>query len=76
MAAFIADEMQGIFLEEAEFSSGKWTAKIQNLLELDRMQPKETNGAEQISGFIQDRIFPECELHKLMGESKKGYRHD
>jgi UDP:flavonoid glycosyltransferase YjiC (YdhE family) len=57
MAAFIAEEMQGIFLEESEFNSGRWTAKLQDLLDLNREKRIETNGAEQIGSFIRDRLL-------------------
>ena len=38
MAAFIEKEMQGVYLKESEFSSGRWIAKLQDLLNLNRVQ--------------------------------------
>jgi hypothetical protein len=39
-------------VKEFEFMDGNWISKIQDLLELPRVQRDETNGAEQISQFI------------------------
>ena len=57
MAAFIEKEMQGIFLEESDFSSGRWLTRLQDLLNLNRVQRRVTNGAKQIGSFIRDRIL-------------------
>ncbi len=57
MTAFIEKEMQGIFLTESDFSNGRWTTKLQNLLSLNRVQRTVTNGAEQIGSFIRDRLL-------------------
>jgi UDP-N-acetylglucosamine:LPS N-acetylglucosamine transferase len=57
MAAFIEKEMQGIFLEESDFGSGEWLTRLQDLLNLNRVQRRVTNGAEQIGNFIRDRIL-------------------
>ena len=57
MTAFIEKEMQGVYLKESEFSSGRWIAKLQDLLKLNRVQRRQTNGAEQIGRFIRNRIL-------------------
>ncbi len=57
MTAFIEKEMQGIFLTESDFSNGRWTTKLQDLLSLNRVQRTVTNGAEQIGSFIRDRLL-------------------
>jgi hypothetical protein len=57
MAAFIEKAMPGLYLKEPEFNSGRWLAKLQDLLNLSRRQQRQTNGAEQIGRFIRDRIL-------------------
>ena len=57
LAAFIEKEMQGVYLTESEFSSGQWIAKLQDLLNLNRVKRSALNGAEQIGGFIRHRIL-------------------
>lgn len=57
LAAFIEKEMQGVYLKESDFSSGRWLAKLKDLLNLKRVQRRQTNGAEQIGRFIRDRIL-------------------
>jgi hypothetical protein len=52
MVNFIQARMSGIAVKESEFMDGNWISKIQDLLELPRVQRDETNGAEQISQFI------------------------
>ena len=52
MAAFIETEMSGISIEESEFKNGRWTAKLSELLSISREQPKDANGADQISRFL------------------------
>jgi hypothetical protein len=56
LAAFIEKEMQGVFVEESHFDNGSWTDRIQDLLNLTRVQQSVINGADQIAGFIRDRI--------------------
>jgi UDP-N-acetylglucosamine:LPS N-acetylglucosamine transferase len=62
MAAFIEKNMQGIFLKESDFSSGRWTSKLRDLLNMNRVQRRVINGAEQIGSFIQERVLQELEL--------------
>jgi hypothetical protein len=57
MAAFIEKEMSGIFLKESDFISGSWVARIQDLLNLNRVKPRGATGAEQIGRFIRDRVL-------------------
>lgn len=57
LAAFIDDEMPGIALKESDFSSGKWTSQIENLLRIKRLQRKTVNGADQIGSFIRKHIL-------------------
>jgi len=52
LAAFIARQMDGIFLDEAEFNAGAWTDKLHILLHMDRVQKSRPNGADQIGRFI------------------------
>jgi len=52
MAAFIAKQMDGIFLDESEFSRGDWTDKLKVLLDMGRMRKSRPNGADQIGRFI------------------------
>ena len=57
LAAFIEKQMQGVYLKESDFSSGRWIAKLQDLLNLNRVPRRGTNGAEQIGRFIRDRVL-------------------
>jgi UDP:flavonoid glycosyltransferase YjiC (YdhE family) len=57
LAAFVEKEMQSVYLKESDFSSGRWLAKLQELLNLSRVQRRVTNGAQQIGRFIQNRIL-------------------
>jgi len=56
MVAFIEREMTGIFLDESEFSMGNWSATLNDLLDLTRVQRSEANGADQIGRFINGLI--------------------
>jgi UDP-N-acetylglucosamine:LPS N-acetylglucosamine transferase len=62
MAAFIEKNMQGIFLKEPDFSSGRWIPKLRDLLNMNRVQKRVVNGAEQIGSFIRERILQNLEL--------------
>ncbi len=57
MAAFIEKKMPGLYLAEPDFSSGRWLAKLRDLLNLNRGQQRLANGAEPIGRFIRDRIL-------------------
>jgi len=57
MAAFIEKKMPGLPLKEPDFSSGRWLAKLQDLLKLNRVKQRATGGAEPIAHFIRDRIL-------------------
>jgi UDP:flavonoid glycosyltransferase YjiC (YdhE family) len=61
LAAFIEKKMQGLYLMEPDFNSGRWLAKLRDLLNLNRLQQQLTNGAEQIGRFIRDRILRDHE---------------
>lgn len=52
MAAFIARQMEGIFMDESEFSRGDWTDKLNILLDMGRLPKSRPNGADQIGRFI------------------------
>jgi hypothetical protein len=54
--------MQSVYLKESDFSSGRWLAKLQELLNLNRVQRRVTNGAEQIGRFILDRVLKDFEV--------------
>jgi hypothetical protein len=49
---FINREMNGVLLDESEFSRGDWRTKLENLLDMPRVQRCATNGADQIGRFI------------------------
>jgi hypothetical protein len=53
---FISREMNGILLDELEFSSGIWRTKLEDLLDMPRVQRSAPNGADQIGRFIADII--------------------
>jgi len=57
MAAFIEKKMPGLYLAEPDFSSGRWLAKLRDLLNLNRVPQRLPNGAEPIGRFIRDRIL-------------------
>jgi UDP-N-acetylglucosamine:LPS N-acetylglucosamine transferase len=52
MVDFIKSKMDGIFMDESEFSRGDWTDKLNVLLDMDRVQKCRPNGADQIGGFV------------------------
>jgi UDP:flavonoid glycosyltransferase YjiC (YdhE family) len=52
MVAFIESEMNGIFLDESEFSTGDWAGKLNDLLDMARAQRSTPNGADQIGRFV------------------------
>lgn len=52
MVDFIEREMSGIFLDESEFRMGGWTVKLNELLDMRRVQRSAPNGADQIGRFI------------------------
>jgi hypothetical protein len=54
MVEFIQKQMPGIAVSESEFNNGNWTAKLADLLDLAPVKRNITNGAEQISRFIED----------------------
>ena len=53
---FIQKQMPGIELDEAEFADGDWTTKLEALLDLAPVKHNNTNGADQISKFIEDLL--------------------
>jgi hypothetical protein len=61
MAAFIAKKMPGLHLKEPDFSSGRWLAKLPDLLNINRVQKPLAGGAEPIGRFIRDRILRDHE---------------
>jgi UDP-N-acetylglucosamine:LPS N-acetylglucosamine transferase len=52
MVDFIEREINGIFLDESEFSLGEWTAKLNDLLDMGRVPRNAPNGADQVGRFI------------------------
>jgi len=52
LAAFAQKHMPAMALEEAEFFSGTWVAKLDALLSLPRAGPGAANGAGQIGRFL------------------------
>jgi hypothetical protein len=56
MVEFIKKQMPAIAVKESEFSDGKWTAKLADLLDLAPLKHNISNGAEQISRFIEDLL--------------------
>ncbi len=57
MATFIEKKMQGIAMDESEFSSGSWATKLEDLLNLKRRRRRMKNGADQIGRFIREHIL-------------------
>ena len=57
MADFIESSMPGLCLNEPDFNSGRWLARLQDLFDLNRLQQRITNGSDQIGRFIRDRIL-------------------
>ena len=53
MVEFIKKQMPAIAVSELEFYNGNWTAKLSDLLDLAPVERNITNGAEQISRFIE-----------------------
>jgi UDP-N-acetylglucosamine:LPS N-acetylglucosamine transferase len=49
---FIDRQMNGVLVDESEFSSGKWRTKLENLLDMPRAQRSAPNGADQVGSFI------------------------
>ena len=49
---FIDRQMNGVLVDESEFSSGKWRTKLENLLDMPRAQRSAPNGADQVGRFI------------------------
>jgi len=49
---YIIENMSGIAVEEEEFYSGSWVARLPDLFALPRIQRQGPNGAEQIARFI------------------------
>ena len=56
MVAFIEKQMPAIAVNESEFSDGKWTAKLADLLDIAPVRHDMTNGAVQISRFIEELL--------------------
>jgi UDP:flavonoid glycosyltransferase YjiC (YdhE family) len=52
MARFIETKMRGIEISPDAFESGRWLARLADLLALSRMERREPNGAEQIAQYI------------------------
>lgn len=52
MARFIEAEMHGLEIAAADFESGRWLARVDDLLALPRATRRDANGAEQIARFI------------------------
>ena len=52
LSDFIAREMIGLAIEEAEFYNGNWMEKLLVLLPKPRQQPRGINGADQVAEYI------------------------
>lgn len=56
LAEFIAHEMNGMVIEEAEFQSGDIALNLERLLDMPPIQRREPNGAVQIAEFLMDLV--------------------
>jgi UDP-N-acetylglucosamine:LPS N-acetylglucosamine transferase len=56
LVAYIQKHMAGIEIAEKEFRSGDFLSKLDDLLSITRVSRSETNGADQIAGFIADLL--------------------
>lgn len=54
MARFIKTQMHGIEIAPDEFASGRWLARLDDLLALPRLVRREANGATLVAQFIQN----------------------
>lgn len=52
LVAFIEKEMSGASIDAEEFESGRWTARVDDLLDLPRGRRPIKNGSEQIADYI------------------------
>ena len=52
MAKFIRAALGGFEISAADFESGRWIARLPDLLALPRLTRRERNGAQQIADFI------------------------
>jgi hypothetical protein len=57
LESFIGAEMSSLAIAEAEFETGEWLAKLPELLALPRTERRDTNGADQVAGFILDEAL-------------------
>ncbi len=57
LAKFISRAMAGIALKESDFSTGKWTSHVEDLLRLKRLKRESANGSVQIGNFIRKHIL-------------------
>jgi len=56
LANFVNENMPGIGIEQEEFESGTWTEKIIELLDIQPISRKETNGAESAAQLVKEYI--------------------
>jgi UDP-N-acetylglucosamine:LPS N-acetylglucosamine transferase len=59
LVAFIEKEMEGVRINDTEFSSGKWLPKVFRLLNLPRIPRYDRNGSLQAAGLINDLLKQE-----------------
>ena len=52
MAKFIRAALGGFEISSADFESGRWIARLPDLLALPRLTRREPNGAQQIADFV------------------------
>jgi UDP:flavonoid glycosyltransferase YjiC (YdhE family) len=52
MARFIESRMRGVKISPADFESGRWITRLDEILAMPRRQRREPNGAVQIANFI------------------------
>jgi hypothetical protein len=59
LVAFIEKEMEGVRINDTEFSAGKWLPKVSRLLNLTRITRHNRNGSLQAAGLINDILKQE-----------------
>jgi uncharacterized protein (TIGR00661 family) len=53
LVAFIEKQMDGIQITETQFQNGEWLSLLPDLLARPRIRRRDSNGAEQVAGFIE-----------------------
>lgn len=55
LSGFVDEQMPGVRMPECAYNDGSWCAKLPELLDLQRMNREEANGAAAIADFIVNR---------------------